>query len=292
MSAPLKLLRGAFSRSNVIPMTATRKFGNNSAAESQDRMKALLLGVPGTGKSRTAATIAVDNKTFWVDMPGENGLQSAAGSPWFKNIYVEKPQTIDELDEMYDFLAFDDHDFGAVVLDSLSAVHYMVSRTIRGRKGNKIKGLDTEVPDTLKIQWYMNIAQYESDLATYWFNLADGTRERPMHVVMTCLPVVKEDEVLGVTTVTPDVQRKALSQVLGAPDFNMWCAIEENESTEQLEHCLYFGGNPYRSQKSRIPVNKDNALPHRLSSKNMNLTLIGRKLELPGFPAPIKKEAK
>jgi len=253
-----------------------------------DYLRALIMGKPGSGKTTAASTIALAGKTLFVDLPSEQGTRSFQGAPWAKNIDVVRPTSITQLDDIYDALSAGGHGYKAVVLDSLSAVQTMAIRAAQGRSESRMSEF-TDQPDSVRIQQYGAVKSFLEDLTIFWNSLASANRKEPLHVVMIAQPKAAEDEVLDMTVIRPDVQPGAIPKILSTPDYIMYTAVEENEDTEKMEHVLHFGSNPGKSMKARLPQDKYGVIPYRLVGKNANLTLIGRKLGIGGFPT-LKKE--
>jgi len=248
-----------------------------------DNMRALIMGKPGSGKTRLASSIATVGKTLYVDLPSEKGTRSFQGTPWEKNIDIVRPQSLTEFDGIYDSLRKGGHGYRAVVIDSLSALQLLSIRMMQGKSG-RIPTLDA-VPDTLRIQQYGNIKSFMEDTVVYFYGLADGDRKEPMHVIMVAQPKVHEDEIQELTVIRPDCQPGAIPKILSTPDYILYTAVEENEDTEKWEHVTHFGTNPAKSMKARVPADKVGVLPELLNAKQSRLDLIGKKLGVGGFDA-------
>lgn len=202
-----------------------------------DKLKLLLHGGPGTGKSSLAATIAELGKTLYIDLMGQAGLDSIASVPYAKNIVPVRIRSVEEFSDLYwNVFLPGQHDFQAVVIEHISTLHHMYVRfhegleqagprkALRGaqkpkkRDGRQLYG---EANDSLK------------DDVLFWYGLADSTSAKPVHVVMTSHTREREsrdgaeDWRLG-----PDVSPGAIRTVEGTPNYIGYTAIERKGGGE------------------------------------------------------------
>lgn len=269
----------------------------DSADVPSDYGRWLIHGPQGAGKTTLASTIAGAGKTLFVDFTGEKGIRSFQGAPYAKNITVARPSSITALDDLFWELDKGDHDFNAVVLDSLTAVQKMTMRYLLGHDETAVREIKQGTAPADIRTWGQSL-DIMVDTATFWYGLADGDRKHPMHVVMTAQTKITEDEDSGTTTRTPDVQKGALSITMAAPDYIVYADVEENmdalgdDSEPPVRHIVRFGSHPGYRTKARLPHNLRGKLPPILGRKNpADLVQLSRVLGVGGVPAARKKAA-
>lgn len=263
-----------------------------------DRGRWLIHGPQGAGKTTLASTIAGAGKTLFVDFTGEKGIRSFQGAPYAKNITVARPDSITALDDLFWALDKGDHDFNAVVLDSLTSIQKMTMRYLLGHDETAVREIKQGTAPA-DIRTWGQALDIMIDTATFWYGLADGDRKKPMHVVMTAQTKITEDEDSGTTTRTPDVQKGALSITMAAPDYIVYADVEENmdalgdDSEPPVRHIVRFGSHPGYRTKARLPHNLRGKVPPILGRKTpANLVNLSRVLGIGGVPkAPAKKKA-
>ena len=267
----------------------------DSADVPSDYGRWLIHGPQGAGKTTLASTIAGAGKTLFVDFTGEKGIRSFQGAPYAKNITVARPDSITALDDLFWALDKGDHDFNAVVLDSLTSVQKMAMRYLLGHDETAVREIKQGTAPA-DIRTWGQALDIMVDTATFWFGLADGDRKKPMHVIMTAQTKITEDENTGMTTRTPDVQKGALSITLAAPDYILYTDVEENmealgdEDEPPVHHIVRFGSHPGYRTKARLPHNLRGKVPPILGRKNpANLVSLSRVLGIGGIPAAEKK---
>lgn len=257
----------------------------------------LIHGPQGSGKTTLASTVAGMGKTLFIDLVGEKGVRSFQGAPYAKNIDIARPTSITALDDMFWFLAGKQHDYKAVVIDSLTSVQKMAMRFLMGHDETAVKEIRQGTAPA-QIQTWGQALDIMTDLATFWYGLADGNRKNPMHVVMTSQTRVRENETSGEVERQPDVQRGALSIALATPDYILYTDVEDNpdyldEDSEGApsRHVVLFGDHPGYRTKARLPHNLRGKVPSVLGRKSpTSLVTLSRVLEVGGVPAKRKRK--
>ena len=260
----------------------------------QDYGRWLIHGPQGSGKTTLASTIAEVGKTLFVDFTGEKGIRSFKGAPYVKNIDVARPDSITALDDLFWWLNAGDHPYKAVVLDSLTSVQKMTMRFLLGHDETAVREIRQGTAPADIRTWGQSL-DVMVDTATFWFGLADGNRETPLHVVMTAQTKITEDEDTGNVTRTPDVQKGALSITLAAPDYIVYTDVEENmdaigdDSLPPVNHIVRFGSHPGYRTKARLPFQLRGKIPPILGRRSpTSLLALSRALEIGGLPAAKK----
>lgn len=231
-----------------------------------DYMRVLIHGPQGSGKTTLASTIAQLGKTLFVDLSGEKGVRSFRGSSYAKNIEVVRPTSVTSLDDIFWELDKGNHDYKAVVIDSLTSVQKMTMRFLLGHSETAVREIKQGTAPADIRTWGQSL-DVMVDTATFWFALADGNRPKPMHVIMTAQTKIVEDEIGSVSTRTPDVQKGALSIVLASPDYILYTEEEENmdaigdDTVPATRHIVRFGGHPGYRTKARVPVDLRGKIP-------------------------------
>ena len=261
--------------------------------EQADAGKFLIHGPQGSGKSTLASTIARTGPTLYLDLVGEKGTRSFQGAPYSKNISVARPTSVTQLDELFWKLDSGDHPFKAVVLDSVTSLQKMALRFLMGHTETAVREIKQGTAPADQRTWGESL-NIMTDTATFWYGLADGNRPNPMHVVMTAQTKVQENELTGLISRQPDVQKGALSILLATPDYIIYTDLEEDldadsEDGPVYRHIARFGSNPDYRTKARIPVNLRGKLPTILGRKTPpDLAQLSRVLGLGGAKAPVK----
>lgn len=220
-----------------------------------DKLKLLLHGPQGHGKTSLALSIAEKCKTTVVDLPGEKGLRSIKKVPYSKNIRVVRPTTTDALTAIFWDLQTDSGPVKgteAVVLESASSYSQMAMRKILGVPEDSVRPIGQKLK-SMEIQDWGTLLGYMTDLATFWYGLADITGPNPMHVIMTCQSKRVVDEDTGEVNVTLDVSAGSRGPILSTPDYIGYCFVEQGDSTdiekEAWEYKVRFGPHDTISTK-------------------------------------------
>lgn len=240
--------------------------------EQPDFGRWLILGPQGGGKTTLASTIGELGKTLFIDLMGEKGTKSFRNAPYAKNIDVIRPESITALDDVFWALDKGGHHYKAVVIDSLTAAQKMTMRFLTGASETAVREIRQGTAPADQRTWGQSL-DIMTDMAVFWYGLADGNRSHPMHVVMTAQVKMIEDEINGGVRRQPDVQKGALSIVRATPDYIVYADVEENidaisdESQPSTNHIVRFGTNPDYGTKARLPYDLRGKIPEVLGRK-------------------------
>lgn len=240
--------------------------------EQPDFGRWLILGPQGGGKTTLASTIGELGKTLFIDLMGEKGTKSFRNAPYAKNIDVIRPESITALDDVFWALDKGGHPYKAVVIDSLTAAQKMTMRFLTGASETAVREIRQGTAPADQRTWGQSL-DIMTDMAVFWYGLADGNRSHPMHVVMTAQVKMIEDEINGGVRRQPDVQKGALSIVRATPDYIVYADVEENidaisdESQPSTNHIVRFGTNPDYGTKARLPYDLRGRIPEVLGRK-------------------------
>lgn len=240
--------------------------------EQPDFGRWLILGPQGGGKTTLASTIGELGKTLFIDLMGEKGTKSFRNAPYAKNIDVIRPESITALDDVFWALDKEGHPYKAVVIDSLTAAQKMTMRFLTGASETAVREIRQGTAPADQRTWGQSL-DIMTDMAVFWYGLADGNRSHPMHVVMTAQVKMIEDEINGGVRRQPDVQKGALSIVRATPDYIVYADVEENidaisdESQPSTNHIVRFGTNPDYGTKARLPYDLRGKIPEVLGRK-------------------------
>lgn len=240
--------------------------------EQPDFGRWLILGPQGGGKTTLASTIGELGKTLFIDLMGEKGTKSFRNAPYAKNIDVIRPESITALDDVFWALDKGGHPYKAVVIDSLTAAQKMTMRFLTGASETAVREIRQGTAPADQRTWGQSL-DIMTDMAVFWYGLADGNRPHPLHVVMTAQVKMIEDEINGGVRRQPDVQKGALSIVRATPDYIVYADVEENidaisdESQPSTNHIVRFGTNPDYGTKARLPYDLRGKIPEVLGRK-------------------------
>lgn len=256
----------------------------------------LIHGPQGSGKSALAASIATIGPTLFIDLTGEKGVRSFKGAPGAHNIRVVRPSSITELDDLFWLLQKGDHNFIAVVVDSLTSVQKMAMRFMLGASETAVSEIRKGRAPADMRTWGQTL-DIMIDTSTFWYGLADAAQTRPMHVIMTAQTKITESEDTGMVTRVPDVQKGALTTVLATPDYVIYCDLEDNDAYHgdpdnepPMSHIVRFGNNTAYRTKARVPYQLRGRIPSVLGRKTpANLVQLSRVLQIGGIPAKAPK---
>jgi len=268
-----------------------------SEVSAQDYGSWLLYGPQGSGKTYLASTLAKLGPTVMIDLVGENGPRAFAGSPWEKNITIVRPESVTQLDDLYWKLAAGGHPYKAVIIDSITSVQRLTGRYLRGFEESTLREIRRGA--SAKSDWdiWGQSLGIVGDIVTYYCRLAKGNSPHRMHVAITAQYKAVENEVEGIVERLPDVQKGAVSQVLGPPDYVLWTDVERNpaavgDDTQPASiHTVRFGEHVGYRTKARIPYDLQGRLPSILgrNGQSPDLATLSRVLRIGGVPtAPAK----
>lgn len=248
-----------------------------------DRMKMLLHGQQGSGKSFLASSIAELGKTLYIDFVGEEGTDSFRGALWEGNIDIVRCESIVDMEPLYKELARGAHDYEALVIDSLTAAQKTAMRYILGWDESAMSEI-TRGKTGASMQTWGTILEIMTDVATFWYGLAANTRPKPLHVIMTAQTKPLEDD-LGETRLSPDVSKGSRSVVMATPSYVGYCDFEETydeEGNEVMKHVLRLGPSMRYATKARIPVPLQKKVPPvlGLGAAPLSLASLARALKL------------
>lgn len=238
---------------------------------SEDHFTGLIHGPQGSGKTTLASSIAELGKTLFIDLTGEKGTRSFKGADWADNVHVVRPESVTDLDDVFWALAFDDHDWSATVIDSATSVQKMTMRYLLGHDETAVREIKQGTAPADIRTWGQSL-DIMTDLATFWFGLADAQRDNPIHVVMTAQTRFDENDE-GYMQRIPDVQKGARSIFKATPDYILFTDVIENiegigdEDAEDNLHIVRFGNDPAYSIKARLPINLRGRIPSILGRK-------------------------
>jgi hypothetical protein len=230
-----------------------------------DHGKWLIHGPQGAGKSRLLSTLAEFGKMAYVDIPGEFGVRAFKGAPWAKNIEVIRPDSVSELDDLYYTLAKGTHDYVSLGLDSLTATQRLTNRFVLGQTESSVREI-TRSGDKTDFKTWGQSLNIMSDIAVYWFGLANSFRAKPIHVGMTAQTKFNDGEGGEASMLMPDVQKGARSIVMAVPDYVLYCDREIGDDGT-VNRIVRIGQTPGIAIKARIPWTLQDKIPDVLGRK-------------------------
>lgn len=158
-------------------------------------LKLMLVGQPGTKKTRTAASAALDprcGKVLLISFGG-NPISFADYPQWPDIVEMESAADLEQLNVLYTYLSSGqkgtvfgfEGPYGTIILDGTTALNQWFQDRLTGNATKKIGAPHSAV----EIQQYGSVLSTMNALAQSFFNL-------PMHVIMTSLEKRRDDLVV------------------------------------------------------------------------------------------------
>jgi len=172
------------------------------------KIKALLYGLSGRGKTSTALTLKPETTLV---ISAESGLLPLAG----------KPYTVWEIESWDDMMAafkrLDSDEckgkFKVIFIDSLTEINELAKEKIVKIDRPNLKG-----PDIGKVYDDLMTMQDYGLLSTRMTRMIRAFRDLPYHIIVTCLEAQTKDERTGEVTVAPSVNGKLSINIAGYYD--------------------------------------------------------------------------
>jgi hypothetical protein len=169
------------------------------------KIKAVVYGSSGAGKTYFGATAP---KPIFAS--AENGLLStkALGN---KIDYVAI-KTIQDLKDLYDYLAKEKHDYETVVIDSITEINDIIKNEIEVRTGK-----------TMQLQdWGVLAKQIKSILRMF--------RDLDMHILFLAQEMTDKDDTGTVLKITPSLNGKSATEIAYFLDIVGYCFVDKDGS--------------------------------------------------------------
>lgn len=274
--------------------------------------KWVIHGPTGSGKTTLAATIAgVGGRTLFLDLPGEKGSRSLQGSPYADVIDVVSPTTLKDLDTIFYALmagpsryprGWSTTPYRAVVIDSISAVARLVNRhlLIGDETATQEIAKDSVVQASFTT-WGKSAAKLTGLVDNFTSLASIVDRQYPLHVVIIAQTKMRDDEISGRTTRSPDIQPAALGPLMASCDYAVYCdtepvaidtMAEDDPLASAVRHIVRFGkGEADYATKGRIPQHLWGRIPPILGRNGqLSLTALSRLLQIGGIDEIQKEE--
>lgn len=263
-------------------------------ANTKDKKITVLIhGRQGSGKSLLASTIATNTKTLLIDTPMERGLETLRTLPYANNIDVVQVSRLNDMNEVYNLLNMEKHDYEAVIIDSWTGLQTIANNHIC--EFDKEEGLPPLEDDlaTITQPGWGKMLNMMSLLIDKFYALADKNRKQSMHVVGVTQsnvrgdrldPRAKEDKEL---LIAPAIQGASYDRLLAAPDYVFYTFIEEDYDSfgdePKMKYLVRIGPHPQIVTKVRTDISINNKLPAVVGHKSQVtfdklVTLFGKTL--------------
>lgn len=241
------------------------------------RLTMLIHGRQGSGKTLLASTIAEDSKTLLLDTTGEWGIETLRKLPYADNIDVACLTRLQDINDAFNMLNLEEHPYAAVVLDSFTAIQKLCHRHIAGYEPDDMPNLEIGIIDTSQRYWGKMLGMM-SEIIHQFYGLASMSHPHPIHVIGTAQSNVKgdrldprQDETEKEQQVRPFLQGAAYDTLTSAPDYIVYCFIEEdyeNFSEEQkVKYLVRIGPHPVIVTKIRTGPEENANLPPIVGKK-------------------------
>lgn len=176
----------------------------NTTNVQEAKIKALLYGKSGTGKTYTATTLKPETTLI---LSAESGLLPLAG----KAFTVWEMESYDDMLEAYKRLLATElqKQFKVVFIDSLTEINELAKeKIVKVDRPGLGKDLGKVYDDLMTMQDYQL-------LQTRMTRMIRAYRDLPYHVIFTCLEDNVKDERTGEITVVPSINGKLSTNVAG-----------------------------------------------------------------------------
>ena len=254
----------------------------------------LIHGPQGSGKTRLASTIGECGQTLFIDLTGEHGVRSFKGAPFAANMQVIRPVSITALDDVFWPLNNGGHDYKAVMVDTVTAVQKMVMRFLLGHDETAVREIRQGTAPA-QIRTWGQCLDVMVDIATFWYGLADGGRDKPIHVVMTAQTSSRRsaDGNAGGCPTCSRVPSRSCSRARTTSSTRTSRPFSTTSATttfRPVNHIVRFGTDPIYRTKARLPYPLQGKMPAVLGRKQpTNLMSLSSVLGVGGVPSVPKK---
>lgn len=255
----------------------------------RDHGKVMIHGEPGTGKTTLASSLAELGRVLYLYYPGEQGLASIPNE-YRANIVPHMVSSVEEDNDILWQLILGEADkFVGVIKEGIHAWQQLYTRHVRGLPTATARQRD-QLKQALK---HADMRRIGGDVGgllkddiTFWYGLADYSREHPLHVVMTSQTRHRQirektkdqndvgellDEYIG-----PDVFPGIANSVEATPDYLGYTFIEEGDSLEDDEdyrYCVRFGPHDMIRTKLHSDATSKRQWPSVVGRNGQRLTL-------------------
>lgn len=184
--------------------------------QEDDFLRLFLYGAPGSTKTRTAATAALDERTSPVLHLDIGGNTLSLGD--FKQVPdIVRIDKLEELNPVYDWFSKGqklDHPFPkamgieqqykTLIIDGVSDIQRDSMALV---SSNTTVGPGS-IPSAMQIQHYGQVLRQMTNFARLFYKL-------PLHVIITCLEKSERDEGSGLIYVSPGLSGQSSGEVAG-----------------------------------------------------------------------------
>lgn len=169
------------------------------------KIKAVVYGKSGSGKTYFGATAPCP-----IFASAENGLLSTKALG--KKIDYVAIKTVQDLRDLYDYLANNKHGYETVVIDSITEINDIIKNEIEARSGKPMQLQD----------WGVLSKQIKSILRMF--------RDLDMHVLFIAQELVDKDDVGTVLTITPSLNGKSATEIAYYCDIVGYSYVDKDNS--------------------------------------------------------------
>lgn len=198
-------------------------------------LNVLFHGFGGMGKTTATASACLDPRTSPVLVCDFEGGAPIRYAKMPKGSYtIRRINRIEDLNQIYEYLAKGNHPYKSVVLDSLTEIQKLgLNEFVYGI--NQVKSFKGSVIDikSAEIQHWGKSANQMGMLVRFF-------RDLPMHSFFTTLTQVTKDELTGQITYDIALPGKQSTEVPGIPDIVGYITSQKNPATKQEERVVLF----------------------------------------------------
>lgn len=246
----------------------------NVANTAMKKLTVLIHGRQGSGKTLLGSTIAENTKTLLLDSLGERGTETLRALPYAKNLDVVPITKLSDLNEAYNHLAFENHAYKAIIIDSFTGLQGLCRRFISEYEYEGMADLENDIRPFRHDEWG-KMLNMMAEVIDRFYGLASSVTN-PLHVIGIAQSNVRGDRLdpdeEKELLIAPALQGAAYDKLLMAPDYIMYTFIEEDldnyDNEPKMKYLVRIGGHPVIVTKVRTDPERNIKLPAVIGNKH------------------------
>lgn len=210
----------------------------SKVSDQPPRFNMLIYGESGVGKttlSGSADEVPEMRKILVLDIEG--GVLSIKEK--FPNVETVRIRNWQDMQNVYNELFSDKHDYSTIIVDSLTEAQKMSMDTVMRKLVDEHEERDADVPGIR--EWNINIEQTRKFVRSF--------RDLPINTIFTALSKTDRDQKTGASRTKPSLSGKVSDEVAGFLDIVSYLYIKEHDG--ENKRMLLCGSTPGIVAKDR-----------------------------------------